>query len=165
METTFIMDDSASTPAELPAMEFLKEEQKQRRAEIESFGSSIERGRQYGLLAVGAIWSCLVTSHDKIKYPIDIVGAIIPPLILLFFYWHWTSCKRAISRIAEYTRRLERYFNVPEGLGWESWLNKRLTSEKKTHELTVSTEWYWRTLISINLILASAYIWLSYSLR
>src|SRR5262245_59804904 len=103
---------------------YLREEQKQRREEIAEFGARIESDRQYGLLATGVYWSWLLTNTEKLSRPFGVIAALIPSLIMVFFYLRWTALNAALFRAAEYTVRLEALFKLPAGFGWESWLRE-----------------------------------------
>ena len=55
------------------AKDFLKEEQKQRRQEIERLIGQMESDQRYGLIITGLIWSWLVTNREKLQAPFDLV--------------------------------------------------------------------------------------------
>jgi hypothetical protein len=149
--TPQIMDDFAK--------DFLKEEQKQRRTELETQIARIEGDQRYGLVITGLIWSWLVTNREKVQPPVDRIAVAVPALIMMFFFLRWTAIEASIANIAEYTRKLEANAGLLSGLGWESFMtNKRATTRKKD-KLTTSTTQYWTLLIGTNVLLGVLFIW------
>jgi hypothetical protein len=140
--------------------DYLKEEQKQRRQEIDHLMAKIEDDQRYGLIITGAVWSWLATNRDKLQSPFDIVAVIVPVVIMLFFAWRRKVLVFSIQKNAEYLKQLEGLFGVPEGFGWERWLEGYSKTSK--HKLTLGRAskafWYW--LIMANLILAGLFIWI-----
>jgi hypothetical protein len=141
------------------AKDFLKEEQKQRRQEIENLIGRIESDKQYGLIITGLIWSWLATNREKLQAPFDLVVVFIPAFLMLFFLWRWRALDMTVYRVAKYTEDLEWMFAVPEGFGWETWLNGIRRETVKRDPLTTSSYWYWILLVVGNLVLAGLFMW------
>lgn len=104
--------------------EFLLEEQKQRRLEIEKMLARMETDQRLGLISTGALWSWLVVNPNAVQGVALYVMLIIPPFLTVFFFWRWHALLGCIRVVAEYTTRLEYEFDVPNDLGWERWLAK-----------------------------------------
>jgi hypothetical protein len=141
------------------AKDFLKEEQRQRRQEIENLIGRIESDQRYGLIITGLIWSWLVANREDLQAPFDLVVIFIPAFIMLFFLWRWRAIDKTVHQVGEYTQYLEWLSAIPEGFGWETWLSgfRRETGKKDT--LTKSTFWYWILLVLGNLVLAGLFMW------
>jgi hypothetical protein len=108
-----------SLPGEL-TREFLKEEQKQRRQELENLIARIESDQRNGLLFTGPIWGWLTTNVQNLngltgKSAIAIF--ILPTVIMGFFFCRWYAIENTILRIAEYTQNLEKLFKLPDNRG------------------------------------------------
>ncbi len=90
------------------AKDYLKEEQKQRRQEIENMSARRESDQRDGLIITGAIWSWLATHTDKLdRNNFAVVIIILPTLIMSFFYYRLRIMDKNILSIAEYVRELE----------------------------------------------------------
>src|SRR5208283_4304682 len=100
---------------------FLKEEQKQRRQDIEVIAASCEADQRNSLLITGVIWSWLATNIDKFHDVQNIV--LLPAGLTCLFFIRWLSNHLTIKNIARYTKKLETLFEVPDGYGWESYLS------------------------------------------
>lgn len=140
------------------AKDFLKEEQKQRRNQIENLIGRIETDQQYGLGATGLFWSWLATNQDKLKAPFDIIAVCIPSMVMLFFLMRWKALDKAILQVAAYTKTVERLFEVPLELGWETFVDRNRRTPRRKDILAKSTVLYWYLLISANLVLAGLFI-------
>lgn len=148
----------ASTPAiSSTALEYLKEEQKQRRAEIEALINRFGEDQRYGLAITGGVWSWFATNTDKIKPPILYVTIFLPALLTAFFIWRRSTISGSITRCAAYIRELEDAFGVPERLGWERWLSKNPHSAR----LGRASSAFWYALLFVNLLLALLFAKLS----
>jgi len=137
-------------------LDFLTEEQKQRRHELEGFGSRMERDQRNALLITGAIWSWLATNLEKLPHQglFEKFVVFIPALIMGFFFYRWWAMNRAVSQIAEYTRMLERKAGVDlEKLGWETWLHER-RKLKQAVQLGTTAWIFWISLLLVNALLA-----------
>jgi hypothetical protein len=133
------------------AKDFLKEEQKQRRQEIERLIGQIEGDQRYGLLITGLIWSWLVTNREKLQEPFALVVVFIPAGIMLFFLWRWWAIDKTVRQVGEYTKSLEWLFAVPEKFGWETWLAEIRSKPRKMDTLAKSSCSYWIALLLGNL--------------
>jgi hypothetical protein len=143
-----------------PAKDFLKEEQKQRRQEIDKLIERIEGDQRYGVIITGVIWSWLTINLDKLKSPLlAVAAALVAPAIMLFFLWRWNAINRMVLRIGEYTRELEKGFGVPPPLGWETWLNAYRQMQLEKEPIAFSTHGWWWGLIIVNLALAGLFIY------
>jgi hypothetical protein len=141
------------------AKDFLKEEQKQRRQEIERYIGQIESDQRYGLIITGVIWSWLVTNREKLQAPFDLVVIFIPTFIMLFFLWRWKATKMAVYQVGKYTKELEKLFAVPEQFGWETWLAGIICKSGKKNSLERYSFWYWILHAFGNFILAGLFMW------
>jgi hypothetical protein len=114
-----MLKDTASPPPSLSdeAKDYLKEEQKQRRQQIENLIASIESDQKNGLIFTGAIWSWLATHIGTCDGNFAKVIVILPPLIMSFFLYRREHIDREIFAIAEYTREVEKLFGVPDKYG------------------------------------------------
>lgn len=131
------------------ACEYLQEEQKQRRREIETLSARIESDQTRALIVTGVIWSWLATNWSFDKASACLI-VILPPILMLFFFYRHFHLIQSIFKIAEYTRYLENQFNVPEGLGWESWLDMQRKKKRDVDPL-LRNEWtFWIALIAVN---------------
>jgi hypothetical protein len=139
--------------------DYLKEEQKQRRQEIDHLMAKIEDDQRYGLIITGAVWSWLATNRDKLQSPFDIVAVFVPVVIMLFFAWRRKVLVFSIQKNAEYLKQLEGLFGVPEGFGWERWLEGYSKTSKRKLTLGRASKAFWYWLIMANLILAGLFIW------
>lgn len=142
-----------------PAKEFFKEEQKQRRAEIENLIGRIEGDQRYGLVVTGLVWSWLATNRDKLQPPFDLIAVFLPALVMVFFLWRWKALDWSVLQVAEYTKKLEALVGLPDGFGWETFLERERAKTGKQDALAVSTWRYWWLLILANLVLAGLFIW------
>lgn len=141
--------------------DYLKEEQKHRRQEIDLLSTRVESDQSKGLIFTGVVWSWLFTNltPDKQKLESDLLGLsqtnmlffiyFLPPAIMLFFLYRRCQITKSILIIAEYTQQLEKHFGVPVDFGWERWLDARRAAGKRDPLQT--TEWmFWTALAAIN---------------
>jgi hypothetical protein len=87
------------------AKDYLKEEQKQRRQEIENLIARNESDQRHGLIITGVIWSWLATntkSFEHINFNIAIVT--LPAVIMGFYFYRRRIIDKQIRTIAEYMR-------------------------------------------------------------
>jgi hypothetical protein len=140
------------------AKDFLKEEQKQRRTQIENLIGRIETDQQYGLGITGLVWSWLAANQDKLKAPFNVVAVCIPVMVMLFFLMRWKALNKAILQVAAYTKTVERLFEVPEEFGWETYADRDRRDPRRKDILARSTLLYWRLLIVANLALAGLFV-------
>ena len=143
------------------AKDFLKEEQKQRRNQIENLIARIETDQQYGLGSTGLFWSWLTTNQEHLKAPFDCIAVCIPSMVMLFFLMRWRAIDKAILQVAAYTKTVERLFEVPEEFGWETFVDRNGRIPRRKDILAKSTILYWYLLITANIILASLFILLA----
>jgi hypothetical protein len=132
------------------AKDFLKEEHKYRRQEIENLIARLESDQKNGLIFTGAIWAWLATNISKVDSDLSNVIVILPPLIMSFFLYRRYHVDKMITTIAVYTRELERILGVPEKYGWEGWLHKRRHEGDNVDPLAGQT--FWILLILVNCI-------------
>jgi hypothetical protein len=140
------------------AWEFLKEEQKQRRQEIDTLIEKAESDQRNGLIFTGAYWAWVTTQSEELSRPLDAVAVCVPGLIMLFFFFRYWSLHRVISEIAEYTAELEWLFEVPEGFGWERYLDAAERVRRKPNRMFRSAVIFWSFLVMANALLALLYI-------
>lgn len=136
------------------AKDYLKEEQKQRRQEIENFITRIENDQRNTLVIIGVFWSWLISGLGKLPSAKAIV--YIPAIVTVFFFYRWWKMHQAILAIAEYTRKLESVVNITiEGLnlGWETWLEKKMKS-KELASLGGANQLFWCVLSIVNIVIA-----------
>lgn len=138
------------------SLDYLKEEQKQRRQEIENGIARVEADFRFAVLIMGGIWSWFATNLDKLDDFFNKAAVFLPLLFTLFFYFRNRVIRRSIDTIAEYMRAVEEKFGVTEAkLGWESWLyDKRKDKEKQGRGyLECTSGLFWLSLVAVNLIL------------
>ena len=156
------------------APDFLKEEQKQRRQELENKILAIETDQRNTLIGIGAYWGYVILNQDKIQNISNIGITLIPLVVLVFFYCRYETLSRAIGVIATYTRGLEKLiyknyndeFKNPsvaidelKEIGWESdWKSKRFNWKEKKLDgipnyLTLSSRVFWIFLAVSNIII------------
>jgi hypothetical protein len=143
-----------------PTKDYLKEEQKQRRQEIDHLTAKLEDDQRYGLIITGAVWGWLATNRDKLQSPFDIITVFVPVVIMLFFAWRRNVLSFSIQKNAEYLKQLEGLFGVPEGFGWERWLESYSKTSKRRLTLGKASKAFWYWLIMANLILAGLFTWI-----
>jgi hypothetical protein len=131
-------------------LDVLKEEQKQRRSEIDALMLRFDEDQRYGLAITGAVWTWFATNIDKVPAPLLYVAAFVPAAIMVFFLWRRSAIASSLQRSAAYVLRLEEAFGVPEALGWERWLAKTFGSSS----LSRATRVFWYALVLLNLALA-----------
>jgi hypothetical protein len=146
-------------------MQFLLEEQKQRRAEIENLIKRIEDDQRFGLVITGAIWSWLAANQGTLRPPFDFVIAAIPVMIMFFFRLRWRGLGAGIHRAAAYTIELERFLQLPASLGWESYLSTKRAMREERDLLGGSAYVYWRLLLWANAVIAILFLAFSHLLR
>jgi hypothetical protein len=124
--------------------QFLIEEQKQRRAEIERLLKTHEADQRYAILASGAAWTWLATHVNSLPgYQTAFLGWIlsIPAILVGFFAWRWSAVHRSVQSAAKYTLRLEWLARLPFGFGWENFLHTEESEDGKFHEENGSKPW------------------------
>jgi len=140
-----------------PARNYLKEEQKQRRQEIERLIERTEADQKNGLIVTGAVWAWLATNTDKLS-GLFIYVTLLPPIIMAFFFYRWRMLSGAIKQAASYTQKLEKLFEVPDGFGWESYLTKVRKEEGEPEHMKHTTKLFWFFLLGLNVIIAILFI-------
>ena len=133
---------------------FLKEEQKQRRQDIEVIAASCEADQRNLLLITGVIWSWLATNIDKFHDVQNIV--LLPAGLTCLFFIRWLSNHLTIKNIARYTKKLETLFEVPDGYGWESYLSTGGDAKDRSRD--------YRALMTLGffVVLFGANLWLAH---
>ncbi|MGH8475184.1 MAG: hypothetical protein ACRER2_05340 [Methylococcales bacterium] len=136
------------------AEDWHKEEQKQRRQEIENVIGRIEGDQRNGLLLTGAVWAWLATNLEKLANQGQFEQAVVfvPAVLMLFFFYRWRAMDRAMMTAAEYTRELEKRAGV-DPLGWETWLAYKRANDRKATYLARTTRVFWCGLFVANLAL------------
>jgi hypothetical protein len=140
------------------AKDFLKEEQKQRRQEIENLIARIENDMKIGLIGTGVIWSWLVANSDKLRPPMNVIAVSLPVIIIAFFFLRWSTINTSIAAVADYTKNLEDLFEVPQGVGWEGWLTALRESPRSPWGWIDSAKVLWIGLLVVNIILSFLFI-------
>lgn len=137
------------------AVEFLKEEQKQRRAEIENILKRVEDDQRYALLITGVFWSWYATNLRQFHPSILHLLQFTPALLTFFFAWRWWNLSRSVVRTTEYTIELERTFlsGLPDHFGWESWLLKQRGSQPLKASLKGVHYIFWIGLLLTNAVI------------
>jgi hypothetical protein len=134
------------------AKDYLKEEQRQRRQEIENFLTRIETDQRNALFGMGVFCSWLILSAIDMQLKKIII--FIPAIITAFFYYRWWIMHQAILATAEYTRKLEFQIGITKddvNLGWETWLVKKLKAQDFA-SLGGANKLFWILLLGVNLI-------------
>lgn len=144
---------------DVPAKDYLQEEQKQRREEIEHLIERTESDQRNALLLTGAFWAWMATNTEKLYGPFNNVAALLPTIIMCFFYYRWKMLTNAIDQIADYMKRVEEFFAVPEGLGWETWVKKERHDKGVTEHMEFTTRIFWRALIVVNILIAGLFLY------
>jgi hypothetical protein len=103
------MNQKIEEPSSL-TKEYLKEEQKQRRQELENLIQRTESDQKNGLLITGAFWARLATNSDKLYTPFDMLAVWLPAIIMLFFYYRGRMLSSEMDQAADYMIKLEEYF-------------------------------------------------------
>ena len=141
------------------AKDFLKEEQKQRRQEIDFLIEKTESDQKSGLIITGAYWAWIITNGSKLLFPINIVAICIPTIIMAFFFFRYWSLHNSINGAAEYTLKVEELFDVPTGYGWETHIKDKRDNGQPNYMFR-STIIFWVALIFTNIILGI--FWVKY---
>lgn len=134
--------------------EFLLEEQKQRRLEIEKMLARMETDQRLGLIFTGALWSWAAVNRSAVQGAALYVMLIIPPLLTAFFFWRWRALLGCIRVVAEYTTQLECHFDVPEDLGWERWLAKENEARRPRGTLRQVYKAFWVAMLIFNVMIS-----------
>lgn len=158
------MNQSLAEPAkgyqlEGPAKDYLLEEQKQRRSDIEYLQAKIDDEQRYGLIITGAIWSWTATNQDKLTTPYDIMLALLALTLAVFFFWRSNILSDSIKRSAKYVYKLEARFSLPEGYGWEHWVENYRKEFQSKPSLKNSRKAFWKWLIFVNIALGIIFVW------
>ena len=144
-------------PAAGPATEFLLEEQKQRRTELDSVIGRMESDQRNGLLFTGAVWAWLITNQQMVTGRANLIAAALPALVIAFFYYRYTGLLEFTGTIADYTRLLEQKFQLPEGLGWEKYVYELRRTGKWPRSLGKRAKLLWASLLLLNAIIGVLY--------
>ena len=136
------------------AIDFAKEEHKQRRLEIQSGMNQMENDQRNALILTGAVWSWLATSKIELAR-LELV-LLLPAILMGFFWWRFEHLHRGTMVNAEYLRNLESKVKL-NALGWETWLAVKRSEDGGAVSLLNPTRVYWGLLILVNGVLA----WLS----
>ena len=124
---------------------YLLAEYKTLRDEIGSLGKDMRTISTYSILALGWIWSWLILnlSNDRI----DILR-FLPALIVLVIFFFTKSIGRDIRMIGGYLHKVELFFSLPAGIGWENHLSQnRWAKSRKFLEYA-----YWAILLIANIV-------------
>jgi hypothetical protein len=143
-------------PPEGATKEFLLEEQKQRRLELDSLITNLENDQRNGLLFTAAIWAWLLTNADKVTGAAQLIVSVLPACIMAFFFYRYFGLVETIRLIAEYTRRLESAFHLPPDLGWQTYVAD-LRTTGRWQSLGKRTRLLWISLIALNAIIGVVY--------
>ena len=130
-------------------IDYLKEEQKQRRKEIDALIDRRESDQRNGLILAGVIWSWLATDVSSVSGSILVIVVFLPPFIMAFFFFRLHRIDQTIGVIAEYTRKLELLFAIPDDYGWERWW---LTNRRNDYILPAMSKTFWYIFFLINCI-------------
>ncbi len=135
---------------------YLIEEEKQRRQEIENLIAKLETDQKNGLIFTGAIWAWLMTNLNHFGAEIALVVAAVPCLVVLLFFYRWRRIESEISVIAEYIKYVEGYLRLPAGLGWETWIDDK----RQTHNVATpdGSRNFWFALIVANFLIAFMFV-------
>src|SRR5271157_3277563 len=66
-------------------IDYLKEEQKQRRNEIDTLLDRRQSDQRNGLILTGVFWSWLATNTNSVPENIQVIVVFLPPCIMAFF--------------------------------------------------------------------------------
>jgi hypothetical protein len=135
------LPDDSSRPT---CANYLSEEQKQRRAEIERLSASMESDQRYGLLATGAVWTWLFTHAKDLPDTETTLGKVVswlPFAVVAILFFRWIIMHRSIATIANYTIRLEWLANLPFGFGWENYVRCEDDSHFTFDDAVFSKPW------------------------
>ncbi len=152
-----MMNQKIEEPSSL-TKEYLKEEQKQRRQELENLIQRTESDQKNGLLITGAFWAWLATNSDKLYTPFDRLAVWLPTIIMLFFYYRGRMLSSEMDQAADYMIKLEEYFKVPVGLGWEHYLKEAREKKKVPEHMEVTAKLFWHILIPVNVVIAILFL-------
>jgi hypothetical protein len=147
-------EPTSQTTANLPvrdvAKEWLLEEQKQRRLELDNLIHSMELDQRNGVLFTGIIWAWLFTNSDKITGFANIIVALLPTLITAFLFYRNSGLSEFIRLIAGYTRTVEHAIGLPDGIGWESHVHKLRETGQWPRTLGKRSRLLWAGLVVVN---------------
>lgn len=141
-------------------IEYLLEEQKQRRQEIDRLHARLESDQRNALLATGALWAWLITNTVSLQRELLTLVAVLPIGLIAFFYYRSWGIRKEMALVAGYTRMLEDFFAVPGNLGWERFWEARRPKRIRHGSLKGKTHGFWIALIVLNLLFAVAFIWI-----
>ena len=131
---------------------FLLEETKNLRNEIESLTNRIESTHRYALVSTGVFWSWLCTKTIKDLPHLYYLSVLFFIIMNIYFYLRWKALNLGIRRIADYIQLVEKEFLLPNHLGWESYL-KKLRAINRIHEgMFLADRKYWAILILANIV-------------
>jgi hypothetical protein len=147
-------DSPKPDPLAQRAADWLKEEQKQRRQEIENIIGRIEGDQRNGLLLTGVVWAWLAMNLEKLanQDQFEKVMVFIPAALMLFFLYRWRAMDRSMMTGAEYTRELEKLTGA-NPLGWETSLAEKRAKDHKVAYLARTSRVFWWCLFGANLAL------------
>ena len=148
------------TNADDSTTEYLLEEQKQRRHEVDYLLARLESDQRNGLLATGGLWAWFITNANSLKGGLLALVAVLPAVLMAFFYYRSRGIRKDLNLITEYTRLLEDFFTVPENLGWERFRESHRPKRVLHGSLKGKTHGFWIALIVLNLLFAAAFVWL-----
>ncbi len=135
---------------------YLLEEEKQRRQEIENLIAKLELDQRNGLIFTGGIWAWLVTNLNHFGPEIGWVIAAVPCVVVMLFLYRWQRIENEIQAIAEYIKCIEDYFKLPAGLGWERWISQK--REKNDVASPSGSKNFWYFVITANLAIAILFV-------
>jgi hypothetical protein len=150
-------DSVARMLPEAATKEFLLEEQKQRRLELSHLIKSIENDQRNAVVLTGAIWAWLLTNADKVSGPANLIVAVLPALVIAFLFYRYRGLSQAIQLVAEYTRRLELVFELPDGLGWETHVLHLRDDGRWPGSLGKRARVLWASLVILNSVIGVVY--------
>jgi hypothetical protein len=143
-----------SVPLPASAIEYLKEEIKQRRTEIETLINRCETDKKDGLIYSGLLWAWLSTHVGYLRENGFEAVLFLPAFIIGFLFFRYISMSAMIMRIAEYLKQSETIFKVPPEFGWESWLDAWRAKHGKSDPVAENARWFWIFMFVMNVFLA-----------
>lgn len=123
------------------------------REEIKWIIGQVESLERNALLFSGAIWAWIAPQQWK---PFYVVVVWLPLLLSILFLIKRESLRRSLKEAANFSLKVESYFNVADDVGWDHYLKFKGVRYFKFWKAA-----FWTVLILFNLGMALAAISLS----
>ncbi len=125
---------------------FLLKEYESLRAEMEGKIEELRNVFKYTIIFSGIVWAWIL-SHTVSKNFNFLKW--VPFFIALLFYFQYLSQIHDLFVLGKYLKKIEDYFDLPQGLGWEHRKNK-LSKAK----IIFTSSFIWIVIILLNFLAA-----------